>query len=108
MFLSVTDPTITDMTLEVTDNAERKRFEARVEGHMVLIEYIRTRDKIYLTHTEVPPALNGKGYGSAMVAEVLQIVDGMGLQLIPLCPFVAGYIIKHPLWGALLADGYHV
>ena len=58
------------MELTIADNAEKKRFETQVEGHFAIIEYIRAKDAIYLTHTEVPQALGGKGVGSALVKGV--------------------------------------
>ncbi|MAO08257.1 MAG: GNAT family N-acetyltransferase [Alteromonas sp.] len=96
------------MDLRILDNPEKKRFEAPIEGKIAFIEYIRAKDAIYLTHTEVPESLGGSGIGSALVKEVLQQIEGEGLLLAPLCPFVAGYLKKHPEWQRLLAKGYHV
>ncbi|MAY23342.1 MAG: GNAT family N-acetyltransferase [Flavobacteriaceae bacterium] len=96
------------MDLRILDNPEKKRFEAPIEGKIAFIEYIRAKDAIYLTHTEVPESLGGRGIGSALVKEVLQQIEGEGLLLAPLCPFVAGYLKKHPEWQRLLAKGYHV
>ena len=60
------------MDLRILDNPEKKRFEAPIEGKIAFIEYIRAKDAIYLTHTEVPESLGGSGIGSALVKEVLQ------------------------------------
>lgn len=97
------------MELTITENAEKKRFETVFEGHTALIEYIRTIDQvIYLTHTEVPKELEGKGIGSTLVKGVLERIEAEGLQLAPLCPFVAAYVKRHPEWKRLLARGYSV
>lgn len=92
----------------LSENKEKKRFEANIEGKTAIIEYIRTKDKMYLTHTEVPKELEGKGIASEMVKEVLKQIEEEGLKLVPLCPFVAGYIKRHPEYKTLLAEGYHV
>ena len=92
----------------LSENKEKKRFEANIEGKTAIIEYIRTKDKMYLTHTEVPKELEGKGIASEMVKEVLKRIEEEGVKLVPLCPFVAGYIKKHPEYKTLLAEGYHV
>ena len=63
------------MDLRILDNPEKKRFEAPIEGKIAFIEYIRAKDAIYLTHTEVPESLGGRGIGSALVKEVLQQMD---------------------------------
>lgn len=96
------------MNLTIREQVEKKRFEAEVEGHTAFIEYIRAKDAIYLTHTEVPESLGGRGIGSALVKGVLELIEAEGLLLAPLCPFVAAYLKRHPKWQRLLAKGYHV
>ncbi len=53
-------------------------------------------------HTEVPKELNGKGIGSALVRGLLDIARTQGLKVVPVCPFVSGYIAKHPEYADLL------
>lgn len=96
------------MDFEIVDNPEKKRYEATVEGAMARIEYIKAQDKIYLTHTEVPQALEGKGVGSKLVAKVIEDIDQQGLTLIPLCPFVALYLKRHPEWKRLVMKGINI
>lgn len=90
-------------------NEAKKRFELEVDGHIAFIEYILNKENIiFLTHTEVPPALGGKGVGSKIVQLALEYIKGKGYALAPLCPFVAKYLRSHPEWQTLLAKGYHV
>ena len=90
-------------------NEEKKRFELEVENKIAFIEYILTNQNIvFLTHTEVPIALEGKGVGSAIVSKTLQYIKEKGYTLAPLCPFVAAYVKRHPEWKSLLAKGYNV
>ncbi|MDC6403897.1 MULTISPECIES: GNAT family N-acetyltransferase [Maribacter] len=96
------------MVLNVTDNPDKKRYEANVEGSMAFLEYIKAKDKIYLTHTEVPTALEGKGIGSSLVLKVLEDVERQDLTLVPLCPFVAMYLKKHPEWKKLVMKGINI
>jgi predicted GNAT family acetyltransferase len=96
------------MELKVIENKEKKRFETEVEGRLALIEYIRAENKVYLTHTEVPKELEGKGIASSLVKQVLQQIKDEGLELVPLCPFVAAYLKRHPEWKEILAKGYNV
>lgn len=63
---------------------------------------------MYLTHTEVPNEFEGKGIASKMVKQVLQKIKDEGLKLVPLCPFIASYIKRHPEWKEILAKGYNV
>lgn len=96
------------MKIEIIDNREDKRFEAEVDGYVSRIEYIRTKDKIYLTHTEVPVELEGRGVGSVLVKTVLEEVERQNLILVPMCPFVASYIKQHPEWKKLVMKGINI
>lgn len=91
---------------ELTDNVEKSQYEFHVENYLPKIEYIKTNNgEIYLTHTEVPVALEGRGIGSQLAEKVLADIEKKGLRLIPLCPFIAGYIKKHPDWRRIVMRG---
>ncbi len=96
------------MEYSLIDNKENKRYEFRLEGGIPFIDYILTRNKIYLTHTEVPAELEGKGIGSKLIRAALEDIDRRDLTLIPLCPFVAGYLKKHPEWKRLVLKGINI
>lgn len=94
---------------ELILNTEAKRLELHVEGHIAFIEYILTNENVmYLTHTEVPEALEGRGVGSKIVEKALNYIKEHNYTLAPLCPFVAKYLTKHTEWKTILAKGYHV
>jgi predicted GNAT family acetyltransferase len=96
-------------SVELLKNEDKKRFELHVEGHVALIEYILTNQNVmYLTHTEVPIGLEGKGVGSSIVVKALKYIKSNNFTLAPLCPFVAAYLKRHPEWKEILAPGYHV
>jgi predicted GNAT family acetyltransferase len=90
------------MTNDVRDNSARQRFELDAEGHVAFSEYMRADGVIEIRHTEVPPALNGKGIGSRLVRGLLDLVRAEGAKVRPRCPFVRGYIEKHPEYADLL------
>ena len=85
------------------DNEERERFELDVDGPVAFVTYRKTDGAITLVHTEVPPELGGKGVGSRLVRGLLDIVRAGGAKVRPRCPFVRGYIEKHPEYQDLLA-----
>lgn len=94
---------------ELIDNEERHQYEFHVDKYTPKIEYIKsTNGEIYLTHTEVPTQLGGKGIGSQLVEKALKDIEKQGLRLVPLCPFVAGYIHKHPEWKRIVMKGIHI
>ncbi len=67
--------------------------------------YVKTKDKIYLTHTEVSVELEGKGVGSKLVKAAQEDIEKRGMKPVPMCPFVAGYIKSHPEWRKLVLKG---
>jgi predicted GNAT family acetyltransferase len=91
------------MSDKVHDNGERKRFELEVEGHIAFSEYRRNGNVIEIRHTEVPPALGGKGVGSRLVRGLLDLIRAEGAKAVPVCPFVKAYIEKHPEYADLKA-----
>ena len=58
---------------ELIDNEENHQYEFHIGKYVPRIEYIKTKNgEIYLTHTEVPVALEGKGVGSQLAEKVLE------------------------------------
>ena len=91
------------MTGKVRDNAALNRFELDADGHVAVAYYRRTPGVITFTHTEVPPALEGHGIGSALTRGALEAARAEGLKVVPRCPFVSAYISRHPEFADLLA-----
>lgn len=93
----------------VTHNQDRKRFEYTIENKTAFIEYmINKQGMMYLTHTEVPKAFEGQGIGSQLAKTALSYIQENEYKLVPLCPFVANYLRRHPEWNPLLAPGFNV
>ena len=80
----------------IRDNVEKHRFEADLgDGSLSIANYYLRDGKIVVTHTEVPPAHEGEGIGTALIRFALKEIRERGLKLVPLCPFFADYIKKH-------------
>jgi predicted GNAT family acetyltransferase len=90
------------MPAAVPDNTALHRFELDADGHMAVAYYTLAPGVITFNHTEVPPALEGRGIGSALVRGALDAVRAQGLKVVARCPFVSAYIAKHPEFGDLL------
>jgi predicted GNAT family acetyltransferase len=81
----------------VTDVPDQHRYEVRLDGELAgFAVYHRRGGRIYLVHTEVDPAFEGKGIGSALARGVLDAERAKGEPVVPLCPFMRGYIDRHP------------
>ena len=85
------------MDVTVTDAPDQKRYEARVDGELAaFVDYIPTGELIAFTHTEVLPAFEGKGIGAQLVKGALEDVRGSRRSVLAVCPFVSGYLQRHP------------
>lgn len=84
--------------VQVTDNRDGLRFEARVDGEPAgFAAYELADDLIVFTHTEVDGAFAGQGVGSALARGALDAVRAEGTRrVVPRCPFIRGWIEKHP------------
>lgn len=94
--------------LPLVNNESSRQFELVVNGIKAKIEYDRQKERMFLLHTEVPAALEGQGVGAALVEKTLHYLEANNLKLVPLCPFVAAYVKRHPEWKRLLAQGINL
>ena len=84
------------MAPTVTDVPSRDRFEIAVDGVTVgFTQYRRTPGEIAFMHTEIDPGHEGEGLGATLVATALDAARADGLDVLPFCPFVRGFIDRH-------------
>ncbi|WP_035278274.1 GNAT family N-acetyltransferase [Actinokineospora spheciospongiae] len=83
--------------VEVRDVVESRRFEAVVDGRVAgFAEYIRGEGLVVFPHTEVDTAFEGRGVGSALARAALDDAKGRGAAVLATCPFIAGWMRRHP------------
>lgn len=92
----------------ITNNEAKKRFEAHVNQQTAVLEYILTKQEIVYTHTEVPKNLEGQGVASHLAKAALEYARDHDLKVMPLCPYVAAYIRRHPEYRSLLRPGFNL
>ena len=88
----------------VVDNVDEQRFELVVDGLAAFAAYQRDRNVIVFTHTEVPPEFQGRGVGSALARGALDAARAERALVVPLCPFIASYIRRHPEYLDLVSE----
>jgi predicted GNAT family acetyltransferase len=91
----------------VVDNPAELRYELRVDDRDDVVGEIRYRTEpglVVLVHTDVWPAYEGRGLGSVLIEGALADIRARGLKVVPICPFVAAYIRRHPEVADLVAD----
>jgi len=90
------------MAEDVLDNAEEGRFELKLEGQTAYVYYELKPGKITFMHTDVPLVMSGKGVASRLIKGALEQARARGLKVVADCPFVAGYLGKHPEFADLI------
>jgi predicted GNAT family acetyltransferase len=88
--------------MEIIDDRAHSRYETTVPGGLAFVSYDLKPDRIVFTHTEVPEAAEGHGLGGKLVRFALDDARARGLKVVPLCPFVAAFIARHPAYKDLV------
>lgn len=92
--------------IEVVDEPEASRYVARIDSEAAgFVEYELHGDRIVFTHTEIAPRFEGHGLGGRLASYALDDARARGLEVVARCPFIAGYIQRHPQYADLLASG---
>jgi predicted GNAT family acetyltransferase len=91
----------------VRDNQEAGRYEGwSGETLAGFAEYRIVGGRIIFTHTEVAEAFEGQGVASALAQWALDDVRSRGqLRVVPRCPFIRGWIDRHPTYADLVDGG---
>jgi predicted GNAT family acetyltransferase len=92
------------MIPDIRNNPRAHRFEMNVDGHVAALFYHLGPGVITFTHTEVPPAIGGRGYATHLARHGLDYARAQGLRVVPACPVVSGFVSKHPEYRDLLEN----
>ena len=83
----------------VVQNPDAGRFELRLDGEVAgFAEYHLRGSTTAFTHTVVEPRFEGRGLGSVLARGALDATRSAGRQVLPFCPFIRGYIERHPAY----------
>ena len=90
----------------LADHPEINRFELRAADDQVAAysEYNVLKGALLFTHTEVLPEYEGRGLGSKLAAFALDEARRRGVHVIPVCPFIAAFLRKHPEYHDLVTE----
>lgn len=83
--------------VEVRDNPGGSRYELLRDGEVIGHATYRLEDgRLAVPYVEVEPRFEGRGYGSELCAGLLADARRRGLEVVPLCPFLAWYMERFP------------
>jgi hypothetical protein len=73
------------------------RFTAMVDNHVALLDYTLDKDVMSITHTSVPPAIEGRGIAAELMSAALAVASAQGWMVNPICSYAVAYLRRHPL-----------
>ena len=91
-----------DTGVSIVHNRKGNQFEATVAGQVAVAQYMLDRGTIYLTHTEVPADLRGRGIAQALARGAFAHARAEGLRVVALCPFMRQWVERHEEYASLL------
>ncbi|MER5873999.1 GNAT family N-acetyltransferase [Streptomyces sp. NPDC002044] len=96
------------MEPRVVDRPEKSRFEilAGEDGTETagFADYSLSEGGIAFTHTETDPRFAGRGLGGLLARGALDDARARSLDVLPYCPFIRGWIGKHPEYADLVPE----
>ena len=93
-------------SVPIVRDTDEDRIEITIGDHTAFLTYHLKTNVLSLIHTEVPPALRGKRLGDELARSVLNDARDQGFTVKPYCPFVAGFISRHPEYAGLVDPGF--
>jgi hypothetical protein len=89
----------------VADNRSATRFEVTADGALAgFADYRDGHAGRAFTHTEVASEYEGLGLASQLIRYALDEARSTGRRVLPFCPFVRGFIARHPDYLDLVAQ----
>jgi predicted GNAT family acetyltransferase len=87
------------MTTTGNESIHGGRFEILVEGQVAgFIPYERFGTTVSFLDTVTDLRLAGQGLGLTLVRKALDVASANGLRVLPVDPFVRGFIRRHPVY----------
>ena len=85
------------MTTTLTDDTGASRFELHIDGELAAFEdYTLDDGVISFDHTEALDGFEGTGAARQLAERILDEARRRGLDVLPVCPYIASFIGKHP------------
>jgi predicted GNAT family acetyltransferase len=91
---------------QVVHDEQRSTYEYMVDGRALAVaDYRLEGDRAVMHHTHTDPAYRGRGFAAIVVEAALDDLRARGLQVVPVCWYVAEFIDGHPEYADLVAAG---
>lgn len=97
--------TLDETNVSVVDNFESSRYEVLVAGEVAgFVEYRRTPGRVVFLHTEINQGYEGRGLAGRLATSALDDVRSRAVKITMTCPFMTGYVERHPEYTDLIDE----
>lgn len=79
------------------------RFTLNINGELAKVDYQLRDGKMYLTHSEVPYNLRGKGIGKLLVEKTFEHLKTENLKAIAVCTYIKAIATRNDKWKSIIA-----
>ena len=94
--MMATVPQVTERAGRILHHNASKQSFGINDDQLSILEFTFKNHRLFLTHTEVPPALESQGLGTELAPAALEYGRQNDSTAIAICPFVQDYVAGHP------------
>tara|TARA_R110002033_G_scaffold58886_2_gene108638 strand:- start:1027 stop:1257 length:231 start_codon:yes stop_codon:yes gene_type:complete len=73
-----------------------------INSEIAMVEYQLRDDKMYLTYSEVPIKLRGKGYGKKLVESTFDQLTKEGYKAVAVCSYIKTVAMRSEKWNPII------
>ena len=96
------DNNLTSSNLMIKHDKENKQFVMEINGDIAKVTYSLKNDKMYLTYSEVPFKLRGKGYGKELVEGTFEQLTKEGYKAVAVCSYIKAVARRSEKWNSII------
>lgn len=92
--------------MEIIRNSDQNRFELLHDHESIgTLTYSYSGERTVLERIEIDGRFSGQGLAGDFTAALLGQMRDNGEVVVPECPYVRGWILRHPQWRDVVAPG---
>jgi hypothetical protein len=96
------DKNLTSSNLKIKHDKGSGQFTMDINGDIAKVVYRLDNDKMYLTYSEVPFKLRGKGYGKELVEGTFEKLTKEGYKAVAVCSYIRAVAKRSEKWNSII------
>ena len=88
--------------LTLRHEKDNNRFTMSINDEIAKVVYQLRDDKMYLTYSEVPYTLRGKGYGKELVERTFEQLTKEGYTAVAVCSYIKAVARRSEKWKSII------